>query len=823
MNAWVREILGISLVVVLTIGSMAGCSANQGDDNQGNSGGDSAADTAMGRFLETEVGLPEEVAVLLGVCKLEDGSLRVAGRNEKQENGFWRSKDNGENWEKEAGLPQELTKSYIINLALSPTGTSAVIVMDGTGLDDMAYNTYTLDKDLKANKLEVKLPGYDMSKQEGGASASPSAAVTLDETEQESKRQGDTQPESETHESETETNSGAEGEEGSSSNGAENILNELKEIHMTDDGQLLGGDYNGNVYLINQSTGELEKTFEGNGSTTGFYTAGNTLIIVGAEKVVQLYDIGTGDPLSSDQVLTDELFKTNVESFVAGNKALLMKTGNEEDTLYYCNDQGLFRHKINGTVCEQVIDGELTSLGSPGTGLIDMTVVSDQEFLVAASTNSGKNYQLLRFTYSKDTPTRPSKELTLYTLQDNMEVHQAISMFQKENPEYYIAMQVGITGEDGVTASDALRSLNTDIMAGKGPDIILLDGMPVESYLEKGILADITDIIDAIQGQDGFFGNIVNAYLKDKSYYAVPTRFSIPMIESSQEVLAAASDMTALADKAEELREKDKEVKDIITIGDIQSLTERLYQSYSPAIVKEDGTLDEQKVQEFFTQTKRIYDTAQKEEEGTEYVVSMNYNSAYTDLGGGIMSLLGKSALVNIGDLASINSFMNVTSADEEMGNTDYGLLSLAGKKVFVPKGSIGINSKSSKIEDAKKFVSYLFGKEAQGISQGSGFPVNKAAYAELCTNKTGKEEVGGFVSSDNLTGVTIDLMIRWPKEEQFNKLNDLIQSLDTPMVTDSVIRDTVMEQMAECIQGNVTPEQATSSVMQKINLYLSE
>ena len=404
MNAWVREILGISLVVVLTIGSLAGCSANQVDDNQE---------------------IPEEIAPQIRPwadswnqrwvcqkrwqCSWGSVNWRMAAfawqeemRNRRMVSGDQRT--TGKTGKKEAGLPQELTESYIINLALSPTGTSAVIVMDGTGLDDMAYNTYTLDKDLKANKLEVKLPGYDMSKQEGGASASPSAAVTLDETEQESKRQGDTQPESETHESETETNSGAEGEEGSSSNGAENILNELKEIHMTDDGQLLGGDYNGNVYLINQSTGELEKTFEGNGSTTGFYTAGNTLIIVGAEKVVQLYDIGTGDPLSSDQVLTDELFKTNVESFVAGNKALLMKTGNEEDTLYYCNDQGLFRHKINRTVCEQVIDGELTSLGSPGTGLIDMTVVSDQEFLVAASTNSGKNYQLLRFTYSKDTP-----------------------------------------------------------------------------------------------------------------------------------------------------------------------------------------------------------------------------------------------------------------------------------------------------------------------------------------------------------------------------------------------------------------------------------
>lgn len=814
MKTWIKKILGMSLATALVIGALSGCSLGQEEGSQGTSGDGSAGDTAMGRYLETEVSLPEEVLALLGVCKLEDGSLRIAGRTGQEENGFWRSTDNGENWEREAGFPKELSKSYITDLAMSSSGANAMIVMGGTGLEDLTYDVYTLDKDLKASKLEVKLPEFDMSKQTGGATAAPSSAVTLDETEQES----ESESKEKGTEADTET---AGGEEGGAGIKAEDILNELKEVCMTDDGQLLGGDYNGNVYLVNQTTGELERTFEGNGSTTGFYTAGNTLIIVGADKVVQLYDIATGDPLSSDQVLTDELFKTSVESFVAGSAALLLKTGDEEDTLYYCNDQGLFRHKINGTVCEQVIDGELTSLGSPGTGLIDMAVVSDQEFMVAASTNGGEAHQLLRFTYSKDTPTRPSKELTLYALQDNLEVRQAISMFQKENPDYYVAMQVGMTGEDGVTASDALRTLNTDIMAGKGPDILLLDGMPVESYLEKGILADITDSIETAKGEDGVFDNIVNAYLKDDSYYAVPTRFSIPMIESGQEILDAVSDLTALADKTEELREKNKDVKEIITIGDIQSLTERLYQSYSPSIVKEDGTLDEEKVQEFFTQTKRIYDTAQKDT--TEYVVSMNYNTAYTDLGGGVMSLLGKRALANIGDLASINSFMNVTSADEEMGNTDYGLLSLAGKKVFVPKGSIGINSKSSKIEDAKKFVSYLFGKEAQGISQGSGFPVNKAAFAELCTNKSGKEEVGGFVSSDNLTGITIDLTIRWPKEEQFTKLNDIIQSLDTPMVTDSVIRDTVMEQMSECIQGNVTPEQAATSVMQKINLYLSE
>ena len=48
------------------------------------------------------------------------------------------------------------------------------------------------------------------------------------------------------------------------------------------------------------------------------------------------------------------------------------------------------------------------------------------------------------------------------------------------------SLEIGTSGEDSVTVSDALRTLNTDIMAGKGPDILILDGMPVENYIQKG-------------------------------------------------------------------------------------------------------------------------------------------------------------------------------------------------------------------------------------------------------------------------------------------------------------------------------------------------
>lgn len=42
-----------------------------------------------------------------------------------------------------------------------------------------------------------------------------------------------------------------------------------------------------------------------------------------------------------------------------------------------------------------------------------------------------------------------------------------------------------MTDDNGVTLEDALKTLSTDILAGNGPDVLILDGMPVDSYVEK--------------------------------------------------------------------------------------------------------------------------------------------------------------------------------------------------------------------------------------------------------------------------------------------------------------------------------------------------
>ena len=185
-----------------------------------------------------------------------------------------------------------------------------------------------------------------------------------------------------------------------------------------------------------------------------------------------------------------------------------------------------------------------------------------------------------------------------------------LSMFQKKYPDIYLTLETGMSGDDGVTRTDALKTLNTEIMAGKGPDILILDGISSETYVEQGMLEDLSGILKAA----GLLSNIEEAYKsEDGSIYEMPVKFGVPMIEGKKEDVDAVTDLTSLAD----VTEKHKEEYGLSTETFCKlplaysmypkAFLEELADDNSAAWVKENGTLDEEKVKEFLEQAGRIY------------------------------------------------------------------------------------------------------------------------------------------------------------------------------------------------------------------------
>ena len=183
-------------------------------------------------------------------------------------------------------------------------------------------------------------------------------------------------------------------------------------------------------------------------------------------------------------------------------------------------------------------------------------------------------------------------------------------MFQKKYPDIYLTLETGMSGNDGVTRTDALKTLNTEIMAGKGPDILILDGISSETYAEQGMLEDLSGILK----EAGLLDNIESAYTKeDGSIYEMPVKFGIPMIEGNKEDVQEVTDLASLADVLTKHKDEygltSESIYKLPLLYSMypQALLEKLADNSSAAWMKKDGTLDEEKIKVFLEQSERIY------------------------------------------------------------------------------------------------------------------------------------------------------------------------------------------------------------------------
>lgn len=809
-----RRTAGIILSIVLILGCLSGCS---GKENLGSSSGSSGGadtegnteETAMGRFLEEELTLPTEFYSIYDMKKLEDGTIRFIGSDANGIKGAWDSKDSGTTWEQAYEFPKEIQdeeRGYIDYASLSSDGQAACVfneIASGVGIRPILYR---MDQEGNGSQVPFELP-----EREGDTGRSQTVVFNSDDLEQpeeagqeddaqpeEGEGNGDVQPEEE--------NEDTQPEEDTDSGKVGNMVLDLK---FLGNDQLLVKDIQDNIYQVNIADGSIRQTYEFDGSIESHqcFVAGKTMVIQTSTETL-LYDTETGEQKQAEEALQQMISEKGTFSAV--------DTIDEGEGIYCLSRGGLYHYKFGGSVLEQLIDGTMNSLGSPSFYAQAMTMLDDQNLLVAANdenSNTAGGMVVLKYTYSPDTPARPDKELKVYSLYSNKELRQAISNFQKEHTDVYVNYEVALSEESGMTVSDALKTLTTEIMAGKGPDVLVLDGMPVETYIEKGILKDIS----SLAADGNYFENILKAYEDQQGQLcAIPARFKMPVIQAGSAYFT--EDFDELTSKAGCLANQQPD-----------EVIRKFWYTCGAAWQKEDKTLDEGKITEFLTKLKNAYgeydDSMENMEMDISYTEEGKDVEAAIDHDGisqGVFDVAFGETSVNVGLFSGLE-FDFVLAANKKLGDGDYGHMPGQAENVFVPAMIMGISSKSSQPEAAEQFVQFLFTPEAQKCYQGGGFAVEKDAFR---TTNDGHEYEG----KESLVGVggsgmdqVLDYEMKPRTEEEMKKFTDLAESLTTPSLQDEVIRDAVVEQGEKVLKGEINPEEATSAIMQKVNIYLAE
>lgn len=594
------------------------------------------------------------------------------------------------------------------------------------------------------------------------------------------------------------------------------------------------------LYEVDVETGDMNRYMSLQTMPDLLQFQGDYMILLTYSDGITFYDMKE-EKWVDDDVLSDFMKQNYLKDYYAHDTYTVYMVPGEEKVIYVAGKGGVYRHVIGGSAMEQIIDGALSSFGNPSMSVVCMITLENNEFMALFTGG-----QLVRYTYDPDVPTVPEELVTVYSLREEDTVRQAIARYQAQNPQAFVRYEVGMSGSDAVDREDAIKKLNTELMAGKGPDVLILDGLPADSYIERGVLMDLSGHISGLTGEQALLPNIVESFKTDGKIYRMPVFFTIPAMVGSEDDLAGIYDLASLADSLERLR-RENPGKEIIGIFSEEVAVKWLLPISAPAFVDEKGSLDERVVFDYLEKIDRIYtasmeglsDTSEKYYANRREMYSRAdadsyFMSAYNSIGTGLTEFVMGDRVFDAGNLQNVYNFQEAVSLNRLEGHEDIRVQPMDGhcSHVFTPKVMAGITASSTHREEAEAFFDVLMGKEVQQLLW-DGYMVNKAALeGQLSPQWTVLANAGmnvdyGEVSS-SIGGCTGDgrdysMNIYMPTKEEYRELYDICCRLDTPYVQNTVVEEAVTEFGTQYLKGYLSLEDAVQKIKGKAAIYMAE
>lgn len=593
------------------------------------------------------------------------------------------------------------------------------------------------------------------------------------------------------------------------------------------------------VYRINVENGETESLFHTQNQVREFVFVGNTMLALDKEKAY-LYDMA-GERLLEDISVLNEF----VSSHQSGRIALAVADPDETDTehstvLYLACRNGLYRYVWDGSVIEQIADGQMVALGDSQYNPYALQILDDEQFRVYFSGN-----YMVEMYYDETLPMRPLRELTVYSMEENGRIRYAGRLFQKEHPDVLVRYETGMDGDNAVSREDALKNLNTKILAGEVPDVIILDGIDMEQYAEKGVLKELDDFL-APYGEEGvLYQNILEGMRmteKDK-IYGVPMTVELPLYFGEKKYVNDMQGLEGMVAGAELARAEHPEGP-LIDTPYQKNLFDMMIPLCLPAWMEEDGSLDTESLTQFYQTAFRLWEldsAGLSEEERTKW--QQNLADEGADLTNSMF--LQYEDIYNYGETWMAlgylkNAWYGVTNLHTRMENyrqgysyykkledeVVYGRLTGQAGNVYLARTITGLCEQAEEPELGEEFMELLLSDTMmqkwwlEGHFDG-GIPIRKESLASLLDiNNRAFAEVKGWTASE------ISLLYKdhfWPTEEELQWLFDTMEESDCCYRTGTLLEENVRAVGSRVLDGELTPEEGAEEVERKMAISMEE
>ncbi len=466
--------------------------------------------------------------------------------------------------------------------------------------------------------------------------------------------------------------------------------------------------------------------------------------------------------------------------------------------LIVAGSDGIFKYQPDTTAWEKLMEGVETDFGLSGCWCTGITALSDGKIYALFQESNG-GVRLNRYEYDPEAVIEIKETLKLYSVHDSYLLTQAAAMYHRIHPEVLITIESAYPRYyyDTPDYNAVYQELNTMLMGEGAPDILVMDHLNMDSYVSKGLLADINDVIKPLEEKGELLSNITQGYVQeDGSRYIVPLQFSFQMAAGRD---MKPEDMASLGALAEFLSKQNYNYMGDQTVSE---LVDKFYPYFCGEIIS-DKQLNQEALGEKLEYLKVIADNC------------------------GIVGARGKEErCFNMWDLPNkaklaFEEAEGFNGCMFPMAIVDYikGEFT-AFESSFIPSVQTGICAKSPYIETAKDFLRFALSEEIQDTDYYSGFAVNLASLEKQAKQDRSEAEAETAIEVDG--GYEVFEVKCYPQETA-DKLMALCKTLNKPVMEDSKIREVLIETLEGYLNGKQSKEETIQAIEGGLKMYLAE
>lgn len=421
---------------------------------------------------------------------------------------------------------------------------------------------------------------------------------------------------------------------------------------------------------------------------------------------------------------------------------------------------------------------------------------------------------LYRYVYDPDKTVENT--LTVFSLEENGTVRQTIAAWNSLHPETQVEYTVGMAQADqtGVTREDVIRQLNTQLLAGSGPDVVILDGLSADSMIDQGMLADLSELGD----WSGVRDNVLSSYRREEGLFAIPTGLCAYIAGGRPETVdQRIESLAGIADAMEAMPAPAD--SDACCMSFAGNLYEHLFDLFYPAsagAIWQQGQFQPDAFADFTALLQRIasragvqtiagYDRQLSQQSGsaTGQELYENYSAGSLNNfwnGQGVWFAAGWDSAYQAGSFSLLQRDETGHLTGTAEGRVVlYPLPGVDGQGVFQPLSAAALPASGSQKELAAEFVQLMVSDQVQASTGLEGLPVTASGLEQILAQVRQNDP---FVIEGDLEGL----------------LNGL-----QPALLDEVLQAAVREAAASLYDGEITLEQAQAQVEQAASLRLAE